>query len=41
MRIPEVIPFGLTFLVAMTLAIVLASRVKSPFGGNVETVFTV
>src|SRR5262245_6672966 len=40
MRIPDAGPLGLTFLLAMTRAMVLASFVNSPAGGNVETVFT-
>src|SRR5437773_1269399 len=40
MRIPEPIPRGLTFLLAMVLAMLLASLVNAPAGGNVETVFT-
>ena len=40
MRIPEPIPFGLTFLVAMTRAMVSASFAKIPSGGKVETDFT-
>src|SRR5438105_768211 len=40
MRMPEPIPLGLTFLLAMTRAMVRASFVKVPGGGNVETVFT-
>jgi hypothetical protein len=41
MRIPDPIPFGLTFLLAMTLAIVSASFVYRPAGGKVDTVVTV
>src|SRR5437762_7638243 len=37
---PEPIPLGLTFLLAIVLATVSASLVKMPSGGNVETVFT-
>jgi hypothetical protein len=37
---PEPIPLGLTFLLAMIRATVSASFVKVPFGGNVETVVT-
>ena len=33
-------PLGLTFLLAMPLAMVCASLVKSRAGGNVDTVFT-
>ncbi len=40
MRIAEPSPFGLTFLVAITRAIVSASLVYKPSGGYVETVFT-
>jgi hypothetical protein len=40
MRIPDPIPFGLTFLLAMTLATVSASWLKVSRGGKVETVFT-
>ena len=40
MRIPELGPFGETFFEARDLAMVFASLVKSPGGGNVETVFT-
>jgi hypothetical protein len=40
MRIPDPIPFGLTFLLAIALATVLASLVNKPGGGKVETVFT-
>ena len=39
-RMADPIPLGLTFLVAMMRAIVSASFVKVPSGGNVETVFT-
>src|SRR5262245_657367 len=38
MRMPEPIPLGLTLLDAIFLAIVSASLVNSPGGGNVETV---
>src|SRR5438132_6128771 len=38
MRIPEPTPLGLTFLLAMMRATALASLVKVPSGGNVETV---
>ena len=41
MRIPEPGHFGDTFLDANVLAMVFASRVKSPSGGYVETVVTV
>src|SRR5262249_3519144 len=37
---PEPMPRGLTFFVAITRAIVLASLVKRSFGGYVETVET-
>src|SRR5579884_2879098 len=37
---PEPIPLGLTFLLAITLLIVSASLVKIPWGGNVEMVLT-
>ena len=40
MRMPEPIPFGLTFFVAITRAIVAASRSNRPGGGKVDTVFT-
>lgn len=40
MRMPEPGPLGETFLEARVLAIVAASLVKSPRGGNVDTVFT-
>src|SRR5438128_7273113 len=40
MRIPDAIPLGLTFLLAIALAIVFASLVKSPSDGNVDTVLT-
>jgi len=40
MRIPEPMPFGLTSLLAIRLAMVSASLVKSNLGGKVETVFT-
>src|SRR5438105_4645273 len=40
MRMPEPMPFGLTFLLAMPLAMVLASLVNRLAGGKVETVFT-
>src|SRR5262249_47102079 len=40
MRMPEAMPLGLTFLVAMVLAIVCASLVNRSRGGLVETVFT-
>jgi hypothetical protein len=39
-RIPDTMPFGLTFLLAIMRAIVLASFVKVSFGGKVETVWT-
>src|SRR6516162_11402858 len=39
-RVPEAIPFGLTFLLAMARAIVAGSLVKMREGGYVETVFT-
>jgi hypothetical protein len=39
-RSPDAGPLELTFLLAMTRAMVCASLVKSPWGGNVETVFT-
>src|SRR5487761_1463018 len=38
--IPEPIPLGLTFLLAIDLAIVSASFVNKPSSGNVDTVFT-
>jgi hypothetical protein len=37
---PEPIPFGLTRLVDMTRAIVLASLLNVSFGGNVDSVST-
>src|SRR5437016_4875476 len=37
---PEPMPFGLTFLVAMIRATVLASFMNVPSGGKVETVCT-
>jgi hypothetical protein len=37
---PEPMPLGLTFLLAIVRATVSASFVKSNDGGNVETVFT-
>lgn len=37
---PEPGPFGETFLDASDLAMVAASLVNNPFGGKVETVFT-
>jgi hypothetical protein len=37
---PDPGPLGLTFLVAMTRAMVRASLVNNPSGGEVETVFT-
>jgi len=40
MRIPDAAPFGETFLDASERAISGALFVKSPSGGNVETVFT-
>jgi hypothetical protein len=40
MRIPEPIPFGLTFLLAMTRAIVGAFLENVPSGGKVDTVLT-
>ena len=40
MRIPDAIPFGLTRRVAIVRAIVRASLVNKPAGGNVETVLT-
>src|SRR5437899_2614967 len=40
MRMPEPMPLGLIFLLAMILATVGASLVKVPAGGKVETVFT-
>jgi hypothetical protein len=40
MRIPEAMPFGLTRFVAITRAIVSASLVNVPSGGNVDTVVT-
>ena len=40
MRTAEPRPLGLTFLLAIVLAIVSASFVKASFGGKVETVFT-
>jgi len=40
MLIPEPIPFGLTRRLPSDRAIVFASFVKTPAGGNVETVFT-
>jgi hypothetical protein len=40
MRMPEPMPRGLTFLLAITLATVSASLVKVPSGGKVETVLT-
>src|SRR5207245_2639630 len=40
MRMPEPMPWGLTFLLAIMRAMVLASLVKVPSGGKVETVFT-
>src|SRR5262245_9367149 len=40
MRIPDPIPFGLTFLLARLRAIDSAFFVNSPSGGNVETVLT-
>jgi hypothetical protein len=40
MRIPDPIPLGLTFLLAITRAMVLASFVNREVGGKVETVFT-
>jgi hypothetical protein len=40
MRIPEPIPLGLTFLLAIMRAIESASFVKVPFGGKVDTVLT-
>src|SRR2546430_15448445 len=40
MRMPEPMPLGLTFLLAMARAMVCASFVNKPLGGNVETVFT-
>jgi hypothetical protein len=39
-RMPEPIPLGLTFLLAIALAIVSASFVNIRLGGLVETVFT-
>src|SRR5687767_872178 len=39
-RMPDPIPFGLTFLLAMILATDLASFLKVPSGGKVDTVFT-
>src|SRR2546429_2108745 len=40
MRMPEPIPLGLTFLLAMVRAMVSASFVNRLLGGEVETVFT-
>jgi len=40
MRMPEPIPLGLTFLLAIVLAIVSASLVNKSLGGLVETVLT-
>ena len=40
MRMPDPGPLGETFFEARLLAIVLASLVKSPGGGKVDTVFT-
>src|SRR2546425_357820 len=40
MRMPEPIPFGLTFLLAIVRATVGASFVNRPAGGEVGTVFT-
>src|SRR6266511_825533 len=40
MRSPDAGPLGLTFLPAMTRAMVFASFANSPSGGKVETVFT-
>src|SRR5271165_5479425 len=40
MRMPEPIPLGLTFRLAIVRAMDLASLVKIPLGGNVETVLT-
>src|SRR5438105_11359548 len=40
MRMPEPIPLGLTFLLAMILATVFASLLKVPSGGKVDTVLT-
>ena len=37
---PEPMPLGLTFLLAMVRAMVLASLVNSDCGGKVEMVFT-
>src|SRR5262245_45365926 len=40
MRIPEPMPRGLTFLSAIFLAMVAASRVNNRAGGKVDTVLT-
>jgi hypothetical protein len=40
MRIPEPIPLGLTFLLAIALAIVRASLVNRSLAGKVDSVLT-